>query len=385
VESLSTPTGPAVGLDAHLLSLDATYRAAGASRYIYQLLEHLPAVDRNLRLHAYLADPRVALPGWTYHRSRWPTWRPAVRILWEQVALPIEARRDGLRLVHAPFCVGPLSGSCPLVVSIHDLSFYRYPELCQPANRRYLQQATRLSAQRARLVLASSASTRDDVVEILKVPHERVAVVHLGVDDTLRPVTDRQRLTAFRESHGLPEHMILYLGTLEPRKNLPTLLGAYARLCGQPGFAHRLVIAGGKGWYYDEVEAAVQRYGLADRVLFPGYVADAELPLWYSAADLFVYPSLYEGFGLPPLEALACGTPVVTSSVSSLPEVVGDAALTVPPLDEGGLATAMERLLNDGELAATFRERGLRRAAEMSWRRVARETAQQYRKVLGDL
>ncbi len=384
MESLTAPAGPNIGLNAHLLSLDETYRAAGGSRYIYKLLEHLPGADPGLRLHAFLADRRVALPGWSYHRSSWRTQRPAVRILWEQAVQPVEARRQRLDLIHAPFCVGPLLSGCPQVVSIHDLSFFRYPELFRPMNRRYLQPATRMSAHRARLVVASSESTRRDVIEILGVPPVRVAVVYLGVDAEMRPVKDREQLAAFRQSRGLPEHMILFLGTLEPRKNLPTLLAAFARLCRRPGFAHYLVIAGGKGWYYGEIDAAVQRLGLGGRVLFPGYVPDGELPLWYSAADLFVYPSLYEGFGLPPLEALACGTPVVTSDASSMPEVVGDAGLVVPPLDDEALAGAMARLLEDADLVAALRLRGLARAREMSWQRVARETAQLYHRVLGD-
>jgi glycosyltransferase involved in cell wall biosynthesis len=375
---------PRVGLNAHLLSLDETYRAAGGSRYIGKLLEHLPAADPSLDYHAFLADGRVALDRWAAHLSRWPTRRPAVRILWEQLAQPFEARRRGIDLLHAPFCVGPLVAPCPVIVSVHDLSFYRYPELFRPMNRRYLQPFTRWSTRGARLVLASSESTRRDVLDILGVRPERVAVVPLGVDGTLQPVTDREALAAFRRARGLPERFILYLGTLEPRKNLPTLLAAYAHLAGRPGFRHTLVIAGGRGWYYDAIDAVVERLGLGGRVLFPGYVPDEDLPLWYSAADLFVYPSLYEGYGLPPLEALACGTPVVTSDASSLPEVVGDAGLTVPAEDDLALAEAMARLLADDALRADLRARGLARARTQSWQRVARETARAYHRVLGE-
>lgn len=373
-----------MGLNAHLLSLDEGYRAAGGSRYIYKLLEYLPDADPSLRYHAFLADEGVSLPGWAYHRTPWPTRRPAVRILWEQLAQPGEIRRLGLDLIHAPFCVGPLVLPCPLVLSIHDLSFFRYPQLFRPMNRHYLQPFTRLSARRADLIVASSESTRQDIIEILDVPGDRVVVVHLGVDANLAPVADADRLAAFRQRRGLPERMILFLGTLEPRKNLPTLLAAYGRLCQRPGFAHRLVIAGGKGWYHGQIEATVQRLGLADRVLFPGFVPDDELALWYSAADLFVYPSLYEGFGLPVLEALACGTPVVTSDASSMPEAVGDAGLVVPPLDDVALAEAMGRLLEDHALAEDLRGRGLARAQALSWQRVARETSAIYHRVLGE-
>ena len=372
---------PRVGLNAHLLSLDETYRAAGGSRYIGKLLEHLPAADPSLDYHAFLADGRVALDRWAAHLSRWPTRRPAVRILWEQLAQPFEARRRGIDLLHAPFCVGPLVAPCPVIVSVHDLSFYRYPELFRPMNRRYLQPFTRWSTGRPARP-GSSESTRRDVLDILGVRPERVAVVPLGVDGTLQPVTD-VRPSPLSPGAGSPERLSC---TWVPWSRARTclLLAAYAHLAGRPGFRHTLVIAGGRGWYYDAIDAVVERLGLGGRVLFPGYVPDEDLPLWYSAADLFVYPSLYEGYGLPPLEALACGTPVVTSDASSLPEVVGDAGLTVPAEDDLALAEAMARLLADDALRADLRARGLARARTQSWQRVARETARAYHRVLGE-
>jgi len=189
-------------------------------------------------------------------------------------------------------------------------------------------------------------------------------------------------VATLRRRHGLPEPMILYLGTLEPRKNLPRLLEAYALLRRRPGVRHRLVLAGGRGWYYDEIRAAVERLGLRDEVLFPGYVPEEDKPLWYSAADLFVYPSLYEGFGLPPLEAMACGTPVVVSNTSSLPEVVGEAGLCVDPLDPEALARAMLALISDRERHRAYREAGLARARAFTWRTTAARTAALYHAVL---
>lgn len=178
--------------------------------------------------------------------------------------------------------------------------------------------------------------------------------------------------------------MILFLGTLEPRKNIVTLLEAYALLRRRKGFAHRLVIAGGKGWYYKEIDAAVERLGLRGEVFFPGFVPQDELALWYAAADLFVYPALYEGFGLPPLEAMACGTPVVVSSASSLPEVVGDAGLLVDPHDPAALAQAMLAVLDDPARHQALRQAGLARASAFSWRAAAQGTAAVYHQILGD-
>jgi len=304
------------------------------------------------------------------------------RILWEQLVLPRHARRRELDLLHAPVYVGPLDAPCPLVVSVHDLSFFRFPDLFPRIKRYYLQPFTRMTVRRASVVLASSESTGRDLVDILGASPDKIRVIPLGVDEGMRPLSGSKAVKVFRRRESLPEHMILYVGTLEPRKNLSTLLEAYARLCREPGFKHDLVIAGGKGWYYEEIDRTVERLGLRGRVLFPGFVPDADLPLWYNAADLFVYPSLYEGFGLPPLEAMACGTPVVVSDVSSLPEVVGGAGLAVAPSDSEALARAMARLLGDGELRDACRASGLERAQQFSWGACARKTADVYHQVL---
>jgi len=373
-----------IGLNAHLLYLGHTYRAAGVSRYIQGLLNHLPAADGQLGYHAFLGASTPAFRGWTCHRTPWPTGNPAIRIVWEQVLQPWEIKRHRLDLLHVPASVGPMWVQCPLVVSIHDLSIYRYPDFFRPANRHYLQAFTRATARRADRILASSEHTRRDVIDILSVPPERVEVVHLGIDERMmRPQTDAQRMEQFRRRRSLPERIILFVGTLEPRKNLPTLIAAYGRLVARHHIPHTLVVAGGKGWYYEHIEEAVQRLGLTERVIFPGYVPDEELPMWYSAADLFVYPSLYEGFGFPPLEAMACGTPVVVADTSSLPEVVGRAGLLFPPDDVEALAEIMYHMLEDEGLRARCRAEGLDRAQSFTWRHVAERTTQIYHSVLG--
>jgi glycosyltransferase involved in cell wall biosynthesis len=368
-----------VGLNAHLLSLGSGYRSAGMTWYIYNLLAHLPEADRGIRYTAFLSEKDYGgSPGLKLQRSRLPTDRPAVRIVWEQLIQPSVARRAGLDLIHGLAFVGPMGSGCPFTVTVHDLSFLFYPQGFRTLNRLYLRLFARLSARRARRVIAVSESTKRDVVEQYGVAPEKVDVVYNGVDPVFRPLPADQ-VSAFRAHRGLPDHFILFVGTLEPRKNIARLLQAYAQL---PGARPPFMFVGGKGWFYDEIFTLVERLELGTEVHFVGYVPADDLPMWYNAADLFVYPSLYEGFGLPPLEAMACGTPVVTSTASSLPEVVGQAALLVDPADTGALARAIERGLADADLRAQMRAEGLARVAGFSWRETARRTADSYRQAL---
>jgi glycosyltransferase involved in cell wall biosynthesis len=373
---------PRIGLNAHLLSRQGTYRSAGVSRYIAKLLAHLPDVDAASEYVAFLSDAGLTAPRWHCSVSPWVAASPSARIVWEQVCQPLAARRQRLDLLHAPVNVGPMVTACPLVVTVHDLSFVRYPQMFTRARQTYLQRFTRWTLARAQAVIADSASTRRDLIALLGAPEERVVVVHAGIDEELAPVTDEDALESFRRRHDLPREMILFLGTLEPRKNIPTLIEAYGQLYRAGRVAHTLVIAGGKGWLYDEVYATVERLGLQDAVRFAGYVAAEELPLWYSAADLFCYPSFYEGFGLPPLEAMACGIPVVCSNASSLPEVVGDAGILLPPQEPGAWAGMLAHVLDNPPLQADLRERGLRRAHQLTWETAARRTLDVYHSVL---
>jgi glycosyltransferase involved in cell wall biosynthesis len=386
-----SPLIHSVGLNAHLLSLTQTYRGAGINGYIYQLLCHLPGSERaiagksSLRYVAFLHDPAFRAPaGLVTSRSMWSTHSPWRRIVWEQTRLAAESRR--LDLLHGLAFASPLAAGCPTVVTVHDLSFLRFPAAFRPFQRLYLGLITRISTRRAARVIAVSESTRQDVIAFCGVPGQNVIVVPNGVTEAFKPA-DRGALAAFRAARKLPEHFILFVGTLEPRKNLVRLIEAFDtwRAAAQRSATRpvKLVLAGGKGWYYETVFARVRELGLGDEVIFPGFVSPDELPCWYGAADLFVYPSLFEGFGLPVLEAMACGTPTITSTASSLPEVAGDAALLVDPEDTGALAEAIGRVLNDPSLGESLRGAGLRQAARFSWMRTAAETVQVYRSALG--
>jgi glycosyltransferase involved in cell wall biosynthesis len=264
------------------------------------------------------------------------------------------------------------------VVTVHDLSFLLYPRNFRAFNRLYLTAMTRLSVQKARRVLAVSESTKKDLVRIYGISPHKIDTVHNGIDDSYQPLPPDQ-VVAFRAERGLPDEFILFVGTLEPRKNVVTLIEAYAQLSGT---RPPLMLVGGRGWLYDEVFARVEALDLSEEVHFVGYVPADQLRWWYSAATLFVYPSLYEGFGLPPLEAMACGTPVITSLASSLPEVVGDAALLIEPSDDKALAATMTKALADADLRENMRAAGLIQAGKFSWQKTAAETVASYRQAM---
>jgi glycosyltransferase involved in cell wall biosynthesis len=371
--------GPLVVFNAQLLAGDASYRSAGISVYIAKLLGHFPADLEDWRYLVFLGAGAplgdIRLP---VQRTRVPAQYPQVRILWEQFALPLHLRRLGADLLHAPAFVGPLCSPCPQVITVHDLSFLRYPALFKRSNRLYLKVMTGLACRRAAAVIAVSHFTAGEVVRLLDVLPERVHVIHHGVDPGFHPLP-AEDVVYFRERMGLPERFVLHVGTLEPRKNLTTLVRAFARL-NVPDL--HLVLAGGRGWLYEEIFAEVERLDLHDRVHFPGYVPAETLSLWYNAAYIFAYISSYEGFGLPVLEALASGTPTLTSETTSLPEAAGDGALLVSPDNVIAVADGLQRLLYDEPLRQGLRERGLRHAARFKWEYTVKRTIALYRRVM---
>jgi glycosyltransferase involved in cell wall biosynthesis len=301
-----------------------------------------------------------------------------VRIAWEQLVQPMVLRRIGADLAHGPVFVGPLMASCPFVVTLHDLSFIRFPRLFHAAKRLYLRMLTWASVRRARRVIAVSEHTAEEAQRLLHVDPSRVDVVYHGVDPRFHP-RPAEEVAAFSARQGLPERFVLFLGTLEPRKNLVRLIEAFDQLEAEDV---ALVLAGGRGWYDEEIFACVERLALTDQVIFPGFVPRETLPLWYDAATVFAYPSLYEGFGMPVTEAQASGVPTLTSDRSSLPEAGGDAALLVDPYDVDAIAGGLYRLLTDGALREELRQRGLAHAARFTWQRTAVETAGVYRRAL---
>ncbi len=307
-------------------------------------------------------------------RRPYPRWQ-----LWYQIGLPVQMRRDRLDLYHDTLFLLPLlQGKIPGVITIHDLSGLLMPDFHQrrvSLTSRLIPQAVR----KARRIITVSHFTRKEVEKLFPSAAGKTRVVYNGVGSQFQP-SPPERVEEVKVKYGIKENYIMYLGTVEPRKNLKTLLRAFALLKNK--IPHLLVIAGMKGWKYHGIFDLLRELSLEERVVFTGFVPEEDLPPLYSGADVFVYPSLYEGFGIPVLEAMACGTPVVASKTSSLPEVVGDAGLLADPHSPGEIAARIEEVLKNPGLAEKLSLLGRKRAGEFTWERTARGTLQVYGEVL---
>ena len=364
----------------------AVHHRAGLGRYAQELTAALLAVDDeneyvafyNRPAEAELGPPLDRLPHLTTNLPTKP-WRMSA-LLAHLARFPRDRLFPGIDLFHATDHLLPRFSRVKSVFTLHDLVFRFYPEAHKPLNRWFLSLMMPRFLQAADAVIAVSECTKRDAVRLYGLEEVEIPVIYEGVNRGFRPALPAAIAVA-RQKYSLPDSFLLCVGTIEPRKNLTSLLEAYRALMGR-GVESRLVIVGKKGWLYEGFFRRLRELGLEDKVIFPGFVADEDLPALYSAADLFVLPSLYEGFGLPLLEAMACGVPVVCSSTSSLPEIAGRAAVMVDPLDVSQLARALERVLEDSDLRASMRQVGLKQAAHFSWERTAKETLAVYRQVL---
>jgi glycosyltransferase involved in cell wall biosynthesis len=371
----------------HVL-IDATAmpaNRAGAGVYTYQLTRALahavPAGDRLTVVDRWAAFSDLsALPSVTVQPARLGS--RARRALWEQSALPLLLRRIGADVFHSPHHSMPVvSGWVRTVVTVHDVTFRLMPWRYTRMRRWYMSLVTALTARCADAIIVPSRSVASDLTRLFGVPAARINVVPEAAPPSMRVIGDPDLLSAARRRLALPERFILSLGTLEPGENRANLLRAFARLRAR-GLPHALVVTGQRGWRDDGGAMLAARLGVTASVHFTGYVSDADLPLLYNLADAFVFPSWREGFGLPPLEAMACGVPVVASDRPAMPEVLGDAALYAAPDQPQAIADALERALTDRALRDELRTRGSAQAARYSWQRAADETLAVYRRLL---
>lgn len=372
------PQAMRIGFDARM----SFYSSAGLGRYINGLLGGLASIDHENQYLVFHSRKDRSIP------QRPPNYR--TRLLWtpchhplEQATLPVELSFARLDLLHSPDFIPPLHRRIASVITVHDLAFLYYPQYLVPEARRYYGQIG-AAVKSAEAIIAVSQHTKKDLIEQLGVPEGKVHVVYEAANPLYRPLGEvafgsPQRVVA------IPQPYILFVGTLEPRKNLPALLRAMAQIKGQRASrTPRLVMAGGKGWLYQESLDLVGQLGLTEETLLFGPAAPEELLWLYNRAELLVLPSVYEGFGLPVVEAMACGTPVVVSRTSSLPEVAGDAGLLVDPADSEALAEAICRVLDDQALREKMRQAGLQQAGRFSWESTARETLDVYHKAAGN-
>lgn len=365
-------------------------QGGGIGRYVRELVASLADVDGTTDYRLFVAGVHAAhpLPPIPGHNFRWCPTRISPRWLarlWHRARIPwpVEGWTGDIDLFHATdFVLPPTHSRTRTLLTVHDLSFVHLPEATSPALKRYLDRVVPRSVNRADHILADSQATKDDLVELYQTPSEKITVLLSGVSRAFRRITDQQLLQATLGKYGLGGWPFLFtVGTVQPRKNYVRLFEALAHVRAQFPDLH-LVIAGGRGWLDDPIYEAISRLGLDSAIHLIGFVQDNDLPALYSAALAVPYVSLYEGFGLPVLEAMACGTPVIASRVSSIPEVAGDAALLVDPLSVEAIADAIKQLIASPALAVRLVESGYVQAARFTWERAAIQLVEVYASLL---
>lgn len=354
-----------IGIDVRL----TYYRQGGIAEYMRQLTNALAALAPPYRfhlLHNFRAQETLAFQRGNYYT-------PCHHRL-EGIALGAEIFPRRFDLLHSPDFIPPLFGARRYVITIHDLAFLLYANIQTADSLRYYAGQIQRAVRQADHIIAVSHTTRDDLIRLLHVPSEKITVIWEGIHPRFRVLE--------HSVVQLPDDYLLFVGTIEPRKNIPNLLQGYAILKSRQKTVSKLVLAGQKGWLSEESFAAIEGLGLQEDVIWLGGVPFNELPALYNRAKILVYPSLYEGFGFPPLEAMACGTPTITSDRGALKEIAGEAALYVNPDEPESIAAGLQKLLSDENLYQTLRERGLAHVRQFSWEQTARQTLAVYEKVL---
>ena len=370
-----------IAIDAHSVGTGL----GGNESYATNLIEALAEIDHANRYTLYVTK-RAAVERFS---NRWLNFSvrstlphtPLIRI---PLTLSAELRRNPVDVLHVQFTAPPFS-PCPVVVSIHDLSFEHLPLTFKWRSRKQLRITVRRSARQASQVIALSEYARNDIIDTYRLSPEKVTAIPLAAAAHFRSIRDEGELQRVRQTYGIDGEYLLSVGAIQPRKNFGSLVAAYARLhrAKPESKLPKLVLAGKCAWLYDETLRAIKELELGNSVILTGYVPENDLPALYSGALCFIYPSYFEGFGLPPLEAMQCGVPVIAGNQTSLPEVVGEAGVLVDPFDVDALAAAIEKVISDSDLREELSVQGLARAQLFNWRETARQTLAVYRKASG--
>lgn len=365
---------------------------SGIEYYLLNLISELGRVDRDNEYFIFInrnefenghAAGVLSESGANVRVSGWPSGSRLSRLIWDYMALGADLRRERIDLFHGPSFSVPLVKTCPCVVTVHDMAFRHTPESYTHLNRYYFKVLLPSATRKSRAIITDSINSKKDIVEMLPVDADKVHVVYPGVDPDFKIPGNGAEGVEKKYKIGGP-FILTVSGLITPRKNLDTLIRAYNRLKKSDGFDRRLVVVGKEAWSYRGVFELVEKLGLQKDVLFTGPVPKEDLIGLYSAAELFAFPSLYEGFGFPVLEAMAIGTPVVCSDVSSLPELAGDACLLINPLSEEELAAAIAKVAGDKSLSQAMSIAGKERSKKFTWRRAAERTLEVYRQAVAD-
>ena len=300
---------------------------------------------------------------------------------WDQARVPLTAQKQRAEILHQPCFSAPLLWRGKLVMTVHDLILVFFPENIPIASRFFFSRWMPFTYRRADQIIVDSLSTKKDLVKVTDISEAKITTIYLGVEEVYRQNLPKEKLAAVKKRYQTGEKFILHVGTIEPRKNLKFLVEVFSEAIKRHSLPYNLVITGKRGWYYEGIFQRLKELGLEKRVIFTGYLPEDDLPALYQAANLFVFPSLYEGFGLPPLEAMASGTPVISSDTSSLPEVVGEAGLLLPPDDRNGWVKAINAALTDSRLAEKLAAGGRQQATKFSWDKCGQETLEVYQKL----
>jgi glycosyltransferase involved in cell wall biosynthesis len=368
-----------IAIDAHAVGA----KLGGNESYAVNLIEALAQIDSINNYTIYVTAEAAR----DRFERRWPNFKvrptlphtPLIRI---PLTLSAELRKNPVDVLHVQFTAPPFC-PCPTVVSIHDLSFEHLPQTFNRRSRTQLRLTVRHSARRAARILSLSEHTRRDIISTYGIAPERVSAIPIAAASHFARVNDNSELQRVRHTYGIHGEYILSVGSIQPRKNLVRLVKAYASLRGGSSADKlpKLVLVGKCAWLYDETLRALDETGVRDSVVLTGYVPEKDLPALYSSALCFIYPSYFEGFGLPPLEAMKCGAPVIVGNKTSLPEVVGDAAIAVDPFDVEAIAGAIKRVIDDQSLRNDLSLKGQQRASAFDWRETARRTLTVYQEV----
>ncbi len=367
------------------IGFDATAipdKKAGAGYYIYNLIKNLYKVDKKNRYFIFVKENQkedfIKTDVHNFKIIPLKILNVTERLKHEHFVIPNLIKRLEIDIYHSPHYTRPLFCPARSVVSFHDMSFFLLPELHLKKKSLFFKKMIRISSKKSDRIIAVSESTKNDIIRMLKIPDEKIKVIYSGVSENFIPIEKMRAKKFIRSFFNIKNRYILFVGRLEPRKNVPVLIRAYDKVKKNLNFPLKLVIVGNEGWKFKKIYETVRNLNLEKDVIFTGYIKEKYLPYFYSASEMFVYPSLYEGFGHPPLEAMACGCPVISSNVSSIPEIVGDAGILIKPEDEYQIATAILNLFKDKSLKKELSEKAIKRAKKFDWFKTAQETVKVY-------